>query len=97
MSKGLGIGLVQGFSGLTVAVAVLAPLTALAAFAELRPLPRTAAALVVGLAYVVASYFAQGAFKETMRGAVRCSASCWRCARRTAAGRGCRCVSSRRR
>lgn len=66
LNKGLGIGLVQGFSGLTVAVAVLAPLTALAAFAELRALPRTAAALVVGLAYVVASYFAQGAFKETI-------------------------------
>jgi hypothetical protein len=66
LEKGLGIGLVQGFSGLTVAVAVLAPLTALAAFAEMRALPRTAAALVVGLAYVVASYFAQGAFKETM-------------------------------
>jgi hypothetical protein len=66
LSKGLGAGLVQGFSGLTVAVAVLAPLTALAAFAGLRTLPRTAAALVVGLAYVVASYFAQGAFKETI-------------------------------
>ncbi len=66
LDKGLGIGLVKGFSGLTVAVAVLAPLTALAAFRDLRPLPRTAAALVVGLAYVVASYFAQGAFKETM-------------------------------
>ena len=39
LNKGLGIGLVQGFSGLTVAVAVLAPLTALAAFAELPPLP----------------------------------------------------------
>ncbi len=67
LDRGLGIGLVQGFSGLTVAVAILAPLTALAAFASLRPLPRTAAALVVGLAYVVASYFAQGAFKETMQ------------------------------
>ena len=67
LNRGLGIGLVQGFSGLTVAVAVLAPLTALAAFRELRPLPRTAAALVVGLAYMVASYFAQGAFKETMQ------------------------------
>ena len=49
-----------------MAIAVLAPLTALGAFRELRPLPRTAAALVVGLAYVVASYFAQGAFKETI-------------------------------
>jgi hypothetical protein len=67
LNKGLGIGLVQGFSGLTVAVAVLAPLTALAAFAALKPVPRTAAALVVGLAYVVASYLAQGAFKETMQ------------------------------
>jgi len=67
LHKGLGIGLVQGFGGLTVAVAVLAPLTALAAFAEARPAPRIAAALVVGLAYVVASYFAQGAFKETMQ------------------------------
>jgi hypothetical protein len=66
LNKGLDIGLVKGFSGLTVAVAVLAPLTALGAFRDLRPLPRTAAALVVGLAYVVASYFAQGAFKETI-------------------------------
>jgi hypothetical protein len=67
LNKGLGIGLVQGFSGLTVSVAVLAPLTALAAFSNLRPVPRTAGALVVGLAYVVASYFAQGAFKETIQ------------------------------
>jgi hypothetical protein len=67
LNKGLGIGLVQGFGGLTVAVAILACLTALAAFAELPALPRTAGALLVGLAYVVASYFAQGAFKETMQ------------------------------
>jgi hypothetical protein len=67
LNKGLGVGLVQGFSGLTVAVAVLAPLTALAAFSKLKPVPRTAGALAVGLAYVVASYFAQGDFKETMQ------------------------------
>ncbi len=67
LNKGLGVGLVQGFSGLTVAVAILACLTALAAFAELPFLPRSAGALLVGLAYVVASYFAQGAFKETMQ------------------------------
>jgi hypothetical protein len=66
LNKGLDVNLVHGFSGLMVAVSILAPLTALAAFAELRALPRTAAALVVGLAYVVVSYFAQGAFKETM-------------------------------
>jgi hypothetical protein len=67
LDKGLGIGLVQGFSGLTIAVAVLACLTALAAFADLPSLPRIAGALLVGLAYMVASYFAQGAFKETMQ------------------------------
>jgi hypothetical protein len=68
LNKGLGIGLVQGFSGLTVAVAILASLTAIAAFRDLPVLPRTAGALLVGLAYVTASYFAQGAFKETMQG-----------------------------
>jgi hypothetical protein len=67
LNKGLGIGLVQGFSGLTIAVAILASLTALAAFADVPALPRAAGALLVGLAYVVASYFAQGAFKETMQ------------------------------
>jgi hypothetical protein len=67
LNKGLGIGLVQGFTGLTIAVAVLASLTALAAFRELPLLPRTAGALLIGLAYLVASYFAQGAFKETMQ------------------------------
>ena len=67
LNKGLGIGLVQGFSGLTVAVALLASLAALAAFADLPLVPRTAGALLVGLAYLVASYFAQGAFKETMQ------------------------------
>jgi hypothetical protein len=67
LSKGLGIGLVQGFSGLTLAVAILAPLTALTAFADLSPLRRTAGALLVGLPYIVASYYAQGAFKETIQ------------------------------
>jgi hypothetical protein len=67
LNKSLGIGLVQGFGGLTVAVAILASLTALAAFRELPALPRTAGALLVGLAYITASYLAQGAFKETMQ------------------------------
>jgi hypothetical protein len=67
LNKGLGVGLVQGFSGLTVAVAILAPLTALVAFTDQPPLRRTAAALLVGLQYLVASYFAQGAFKETIQ------------------------------
>jgi hypothetical protein len=67
LNKGLGIGLVQGFDGLTIAAALLAPLTALAAFADQPPARRTAAALLVGLPYLVASYYAQGAFKETIQ------------------------------
>lgn len=66
LDKGLGIGLVHGFDGLMIAISVLAPLTALTVFRDLGVLPRTAAALLVGLAYVVVSYFAQGAFKETL-------------------------------
>jgi hypothetical protein len=67
LAKGLGIGLVQAFTGLTIAVAVLASLTALTAFRDQPPSLRIPAALVVGLTYMVASYFAQGSFKETIQ------------------------------
>jgi hypothetical protein len=67
LNSGLGIGIVQGFSGLTIAAAVLAPLTALTAFSQQPQLRRTAAALLLGLPYLVASYFAQGAFKEVIQ------------------------------
>ena len=86
LNEGLGIGLVQGFSGLTIAAAVIAPLTALTAFAGQPKWRRTAAALVVGLAYLIASYYAQGAFKEVVEAlfvlafvlALRESARTWR-------------------
>ncbi|HXR29568.1 MAG TPA: hypothetical protein VN752_00330 [Solirubrobacterales bacterium] len=67
LNEGLGIGLVQGFTGLTVAVAAIASLTVLTAVRDEPPLIRIPAALVVGLTYMVASYFAQGSFKETMQ------------------------------
>lgn len=67
LNKGLGAGLVQGFDGLTLAITVLAALTALIAFRELGPGRRLIGALLVGLPYMVASYLAQGAFKETMQ------------------------------
>jgi hypothetical protein len=83
LSKGLGIGIVQGFDGLTVAAVTVAALTAFAPFAGRAPAggsgatyppiwreSRTgsmAAALLVGLPYLVASYFAQGAFKEVIQ------------------------------
>jgi hypothetical protein len=66
LHDGLGVGLVQGFGGLTVATAVLAALVGFAALERLGLGTRTLAALLVGLPYVVASYLAQGAFKETM-------------------------------
>jgi hypothetical protein len=66
LNKGLGAGIVQGFTGLTVAVPVLASLTALGALRGLAPWRRTIGAVLVGIPYMVASYFAQGAFKETM-------------------------------
>jgi hypothetical protein len=67
LTQGLGIGIVQGFTGLTIAVAVLASLTALTVFRDQPPLLRIPAALVVGLTYMVASYLAQGSFKETIQ------------------------------
>jgi hypothetical protein len=67
LNKGLGVGLVQGFDGLTLAIAALAALTALGALSDLTPLRRTAGALLVALPYMVVSYYAQGAFKETMQ------------------------------
>jgi hypothetical protein len=67
LTKGLGVCLVQGFTGLTVGVAVLACLTALTAFRDQPWSLRIPAALVVGLTYMAASYFAQGSFKETIQ------------------------------
>ncbi len=65
LHQGLGIGVVQGFGGFTLAVAVLACLTALGALASFSPGRRLVGALLIGLPYMVASYLAQGAFKET--------------------------------
>ena len=67
LEGGLGVALVQGFSGLTAAVSILAALTALGLFTDARPVQRTVGALLVGLPYMVVSYLAQGAFKETMQ------------------------------
>lgn len=60
----LGIGPVQAFDGLALALAVVAALTALACFERVAAPVRVGASLLVALPYVVASYLAQGAFKE---------------------------------
>ena len=59
-----GGNLVTPFSGLTVAVPVIAALTALVGTAELGRRRSVVAATLVAIPYLVASYLAQGAFKE---------------------------------
>ncbi len=59
-----GGNLALAFSGVTIAVPVLAALTALAGTRRLGPRRGTVAAVLVAVPYLVASYLAQGAFKE---------------------------------
>ena len=60
-----GIGLGQAFVGQIFAIGILTALTALTALPGLGPLRRLLAATMVAVSYLGASYFAQGAFKET--------------------------------
>jgi hypothetical protein len=55
---------IPAFTGLMMAVSVLAALTSFAALRDLRPGWRVAGAVVVALPYMVASYFAEGSYKE---------------------------------
>ena len=66
MAEVTGIGLVEVFAGLTLALAVLAGLTALAMLRGLRPSLRVPSAALVALCYLAAAYLAQGAFKEPL-------------------------------
>jgi len=74
----LGDGnIARAFSGVTIAVPVIA---ALAALAGLQRLPRgraTVAAALVALPYLVASYVAQGAFKEVLEAAFLLTFAIW--------------------
>ncbi len=60
-----GIGLGQAFVGEIFAIGILTALTALAALSDFGPGRRLLAATLVAVPYLAASYFAQGAFKET--------------------------------
>ncbi|MFI5027772.1 MAG: hypothetical protein ACHQCF_02175 [Solirubrobacterales bacterium] len=60
-----GLSLGQAFLGEIFAIGVLTGLTALAALGELGAARRALAAVLVAVTYLAASYFAQGAFKET--------------------------------
>jgi hypothetical protein len=60
--------LVEGFAGLTGAIAILAALTAFAALPGVRGWLRAPAAVLAALPYLGAAYLAQGAFKEPLLG-----------------------------
>jgi hypothetical protein len=60
-----GIGIGQAFLGEIIAIGVMTGLTALGALRDLTPVRRTIAAAMVAVPYLAASYYAQGAFKET--------------------------------
>jgi hypothetical protein len=60
-----GIGLGQAFVGEILAIGILTGLTALGALSDLGRGRRVLAATLVAVPYLAASYFAQGAFKET--------------------------------
>lgn len=60
-----GIGLGQAFVGEIFAIGILTALTALTALGDLGRRGRVLAATLVAVPYLGASYFAQGAFKET--------------------------------
>lgn len=63
----VGPSLVEAFNGLTVATAISACLAALAALQGLSVSRRIAGGLVVGFAYLIASSYVQGTFKETLQ------------------------------
>jgi hypothetical protein len=67
-AKVSGASLIEGFAGLTGAIAVLLGLTAYGALRAVRDWLRVPAAVLTASAYLAAAYLAQGAFKEPLLG-----------------------------
>jgi hypothetical protein len=65
-AKVSGASLIEGFAGLTGAIAVLLALTAYGALSGVRGLLRAPAAVLAASPYLAAAYLAQGAFKEPL-------------------------------
>jgi hypothetical protein len=65
-AKVSGASLIEGFAGLTGAIAVLLALTAYGALDGLRGWLRVPAAVLAASPYLAAAYLAQGAFKEPL-------------------------------
>src|SRR5207247_234924 len=64
LDQGLGVGLVEAFAGLTLAIPALTALVAFEALGGLGRIPRVIVAGLVALPYLAAAYLAQEAFKE---------------------------------
>src|SRR5262245_15707887 len=67
-AKVSGASLIEGFAGLTGAIAVLLALSAYGALGSVRGLLRVPAAVLSASPYLAAAYLAQGAFKEPLLG-----------------------------
>jgi hypothetical protein len=67
-AKVSGASLIEGFAGLTGAIAVLLALTAYGALRGVRGWLRVPAAVLAASPYLAAAYLAQGAFKEPLLG-----------------------------
>ncbi|MBS1887174.1 MAG: hypothetical protein JSU06_08300 [Actinobacteria bacterium] len=64
LTKGLGIEAQQGFTGWTLAIPILTAWTSLAVARKATWIAKLIIATVVGLPFLVAAYYGQGAFKE---------------------------------
>ena len=65
------------FTGVTIAIPVIAAVAALAALDRLSALRGLLVAVLTGLAYLVATYLAQGAFKELFEAAFLLGFALW--------------------
>jgi hypothetical protein len=68
LSSGLGIRLDLVFTGLGIAIVILTALVAAAAFCEESAWKRVVGGTFAALLYLVAAYYAEGAFKEPLMG-----------------------------
>ncbi len=67
LAEALGADPVNVFAGLTLAIAALGAITALAVLRDLSAARRTVGAVIAALPYLGAAYLAQGAFKEPLQ------------------------------
>jgi hypothetical protein len=67
LAGGLGVGVDRAFAGWTMALPILTAWTALALVPRAAWWRQAAVATVVGAPFLVASYYAQGAFKEVLQ------------------------------